>query len=362
MINHQTLTKYLSKMFFKQFFFTSAIILCVLFVTSAFDVLQKFKSTNITPNDFWKLISFKIPYLFNEVAALICFISTFMFLRTLTKQNALVIILSSGIPIWKVFLAPIIVTFLIGVLILGLINPIGTYGLQEYEKLAAKLNNTPNLNFIISPTGLFFFENFAGNNYIIQAKSINAYKQTLTDVTILLVDEYNNLTQRIDTPLIQLQPGVFKLISPVITKRNSSRKLKELHLPTNLSIDNLIQRFSQPEMIPLWSLSSSIENFARSGLVVTKYQIHYYKQLFKPLGMVAMSFIACWFISLNIRDNSSTRMAVLALVTGICTYFFLEISLRILAYSGLHPILATLLPILFIILISNFVILHFQEA
>ena len=115
-------------------------------------------------------------------------------------------------------------------------------------------------------------------------------------------------------------------------------------------------------MIPLWSLSSSIENFARSGLVVTKYQIHYYKQLFKPLGMVAMSFIACWFISLNIRDNSSTRMAVLALVTGICTYFFLEISLRILAYSGLHPILATLLPILFIILISNFVILHFQEA
>jgi lipopolysaccharide export LptBFGC system permease protein LptF len=55
-------------------------------------------------------------------------------------------------------------------------------------------------------------------------------------------------------------------------------------------------------------------------------------------------------------------MAVLGLVTGICTYFFLEISLRILAYSGLHPILATLLPVLFIILISNFVILHFQEA
>lgn len=349
-------------MFTKQFFFTSAVILCVLFVTSAFDILQKFKSTNITPSDFWKLISFKLPYLFNEVAALICFIATFMFLRAITKQNELVIILSSGIPIWKVFITPIFITFFIGVFILGVINPVGTYGLQEYEKLEAKLRNTPHLNFIISPTGIFFFENFAGNNYIIQAKSINAYKQTLTDATILLVDESNNLTKRIDTPLVQLQPGAFKLTSPIITTRNSSRKAKELNLPTNLSINNLIQRFSPPEMIPLWNLNSSIENFARSGLIVTKYQIHYYKQLFKPLSMVAMSFIACWFISLNIRDNSSTRMSVLGLTTGICTYFFLEISLRILAYSGLHPILATLLPIIFIILISNFVILHFQEA
>ena len=362
MINNQTLTKYLSKMFTKQFLFTSAIILCVLFITSAFDILQKFKSTNITPGDFWKLVSFKIPYLFNEVASLICFISTFMFLRTLTKQNELVVILSSGIPIWKVFINPILVTFILGALILGIINPVGTYGLQEYEKLEAKLHNTPHLNFIISPTGLFFFEKFAGNNYIIQAKSINADKKTLTDVTILLVDEHNNLIKRIDSPLVQLQLGIFKLNSPVITKRTSSRKLKELILPTNLSIDNLVQRFSPPEMIPIWNLNNSIKNFARSGLVVTKYQIHYYKQLFKPLSMVAMSFIACWFVSLNIRDNSSARMAVWALITGICTYFFLEICLLILAYNGLHPVLATLLPILFIILISNFVILHFQEA
>ena len=74
------------------------------------------------------------------------------------------------------------------------------------------------------------------------------------------------------------------------------------------------------------------------------------------------SLIACWFLSLNMRDNSSSRMAFWGLVLGICVYFFLEMSLRLLAYSGVTPIIATLLPILFIILISNFVILHFQEA
>ena len=78
--------------------------------------------------------------------------------------------------------------------------------------------------------------------------------------------------------------------------------------------------------------------------------------------MVALSLVACWFVSLNTRDKSNSTTLVLALLVGIGSYFFLEIALRILAYGGFSPFLATLLPIIVIILISNFVILHFQEA
>ena len=362
MINYPTIAKYLAKLFSKYFIITSFVIICVIFVASAFDILQKFKSIHISSGDFWRLIVFKIPYLFSETSSLIGFIATILFLRSMSKQNELIIILSSGIPIWKVFIIPIGTIFLIGVLILAIINPIGTYGLVNYEKLEAKITGTPHLNFVILRSGIFFFEKFVGNNRIIQAKSINPSQQTLSDVTILLVDSHNNLTKRIDAATAKLTPRAFKLTTVVITDRSSSEKLDQLELPTNLSIDNLMQRFIPPEMIPIFQLRDSIEKFAVSGLAVTKYQLYYYKQLFKPLTMVAMSFIACWFISLNMRDTSNAQMAVLGLALGMCTYFFLEITLRILSHSGLHPALATFLPILFIILISNFVILHFQEA
>lgn len=362
MINYQILVIYLAKLFTKQFFIASGAIICVLFIANAFDVLQKFKSTDISAGDFWQLISLKIPYLFNEVSVLVCFIATFMFLRNITRENELIIILSSGVPIWQIFIVPIIVTFFIGLIMLSIVNPFGTHGLQEYEKLEAKVNKTPHLNFVISQSGIFFFEKFAGNNRLIQAKSINADKQMLSDVTILIVDSHNNLTTRIDTVTAILEHGAFKLHSPTITYSKSSENLELLNLPTNLSIDNLMQRFSSPEIIPIWQLNSSIEQFASSGLTVIKYRLYYYKQLLKPIAMVAMSLTACWFISFNIRDNSRMHIAVLGLFAGMSTYFFLEIALRILAYSGLHPAFATLLPILFIILISNFVILHFQEA
>lgn len=362
MINYPTIAKYLAKVYIRQLVLTAGVVICVLFITNAFDTLQKFKSAELNPKDFWQLISFKIPYLFCEVGALSCFVATLLFLKDITRQNELIIILSNGVPIWKVFIIPITVTFLFGVIILSTINPIGTYGLKEYERVEAKITGAPYLNFVISQSGIFFFEKFAGNSRVIQAKSINARDKTLSDVTILMVDSQNNLTKRIDSPKAIIQPGSFILKNSIITHRDASKSKEEINLPTNLSIDNLMQTFTPPEMIPIWNLNQSIEKFAKSGLAITKYQIHYYKQLLRPIAMVAMSFIACWFISLNARDNSGARTMVMGLILGICTYFFLEMTLRILAHSGLSPVLATLLPILFIILLSNFVILHFQEA
>ena len=72
MINHKTLAKYLAKMFVKQFLVVSIIIICVLFVTNAFDILQKFRSANLTFSEFGMLVALKIPYLFCEVVHLNC--------------------------------------------------------------------------------------------------------------------------------------------------------------------------------------------------------------------------------------------------------------------------------------------------
>lgn len=362
MIHHKTLAKYLGKMFIQQFLIISAIIICVLIITNAFDVLQKFKSVNITLNDFGKLISFKIPYLFSEVVPLVAFISTFSFLRNMSKQQELVIILSSGVSLWRVFIPHLLVTFFLGAVVINLISLVGTYGLQAYSALDSKIHKTQSASLVISQSGLLIFENFTGENRIIQARSINTKTSVLKDITVLIIDEHNNLEKRIDSPRAILKSDKFELTSPLITTKEGSEKLEDMSLLTNISIDSLLQRFTPPEMISMWNLKSSIKEFDNSGLAVTKYQIYYYKQIFKPFFMLAMSLVACWFISLNTRDKSGTRVAILGLVSGVVTYFFLEMMVRILAYSGLNPMLSVLLPLLFIILISKFVILHFQEA
>lgn len=362
MIIYPTIIKYLARKFSWYLFLISLVIVVVLAVSGAFGILQKFKSIYITPEDFWLLVLLKIPYLFNEVSTIIGFVSSLLFLRYLSNHNELIVIISSGIPIWRVFAVPIVLSFIFGTIIVTIINPISTYSLKEYERIEEKLqNNTPQNSFLISDTGIFFYEKYQNTNRIIQARSINLAKKSILDMTILIVDSKNQLLQRIDTPYSELDNGQFDLYAPVVSTADESLTLPKLYLPTDLSINNLIQRFTPPEMISIWYLSDVIDKLTSSGLPTLSYQLHFFKQLFKPLAMSAMVFLACWFLSFDNR-NSNIKTMTFALVIGLCTYFLLEIVLHILAYGGLSPLFATLLPILFIILISNFVILHFQES
>jgi lipopolysaccharide export system permease protein len=337
-------------------------VILVLFLANSFDILQKYRSIDISPQIFWQLISFKIPFLFNEVSSLIGFLSALLFLQKLTSENEMVIIISSGLPIWKVFIIPITATFLFGLIILFTINPLGTYALREYKELENIITDRPKNNFIVSQSGIFFFEDYQKINRIIQARSFNSAKGELSDVLILNVDEQNNLISRIDSPKAILSDGNFMLTSAKTITNESVENNDVIYVPTRLTVSSLMQQFLPPELIPIWQLKNSIEKFANSGLPVVGYKIYYYKQLFKPLFMTCMVFLACWFTSLNVRNNYGPKVMMMGILVGVITYFLLEIIPRILAYGGFDPMYSILLPILFIIMISNFVILHFQEA
>ena len=130
MINHKTLSFYLVKLFLKQFFTISIVVIGIFCIANAFDVLQNFKSINVPLNTFWKLVSFKIPFLFYEVSTIVSFASSLIFLRHIVRYNELVIILNSGVSIWKVLIIP---QYLYSnrCNIFVYTSPIGTYGLQN---------------------------------------------------------------------------------------------------------------------------------------------------------------------------------------------------------------------------------------
>ncbi|NDE19829.1 MAG: LptF/LptG family permease, partial [Alphaproteobacteria bacterium] len=234
---------------------------------------------------------------------------------------------------------------------------------REYERIEAKLDNSPlHNNLIISKTDIFVSEKYQDMNRIIKVKSIDLTKKSISDITIITVDSKNELIQRIDASYAELDNNQFKVYNPLVTTLNKSFRLNELSLQTNLSIDSLLQRFTAQEMVSIWDLPELINKLVSSGLPILNYQIYFFKQLFKPLATLAMALLACWFLKFDNRSNSGVKDKAFIVIVGIVTYFTLEISLRILAYSGLTPMFAVLLPVSLIILIGNFVILHFHES
>lgn len=362
MFSTPTINKYLSKLFFSYLLATASIVLVLLFISNTFDVLHKFKGSDISPITFWQLISYKVPHVFNEVSVLIGFISTVIFLERLSIGKELVILSASSMQNWRIYTIPITITFVFGYVVLLLVSPLGTYSLAEYEKIESLVTNRPESKVVVSQSGIFFYEQFDNSHRIISANSINIAQKELSDLTILIVDSDNNFLQRLDANKVTLDNNNFYLYDPTIVSRDKMSRQDSIILPTKLSVDNLIQRFTAPELIYIWNLRDSIDKFSKSGISTSEYELYYYKQLLKPLIMATMALLACWFVSVNSRDNKHVKTVIYGLITGILAFFFIEISSRFLAISGFNAFFACLLPALVIILLGNFVILHFQEA
>lgn len=362
MFCYRTLFIYIFKLYCRSFGIILCVFIGVLLLSNAFDILQKFKSTYISSQLFWKLVLYKIPYLINEISVLISFVAMVVFLRMITKYNELIVILCNGMPLWRVLAVPIIATFLLGIFITTIINPLGVYGIKKYEQVAAKLIKKRYNNLTISQFGIFFFEEYGHENRIIQTQSINPTTYEMHNVIILFVDHKNRFIKRIDAPYMKLSNNSLQLTKPKVITDNNIENYESLIIPTALSINNIMNSFIAPEMISFWELPSVINTLLKIGLPASNYQIYYYKQLFKPLMMVATAILSCCFLSLRLRDNSHKKMLVNGVVLGFASYTAIEIILRMLAYSGIKPILAVLLPICLIIFIGNFIILHLYEA
>ncbi len=362
MIQLSTINGYQLKVFVVQLLKVSSVLLVLLVISSAFDTTQKYKSTYISPTDFWLLIIYRIPYLFCELAAAACFLSTILFFQTLRKSRELIIILSSGIPLWNIVMIPAVTSLAYGLLILFIIGPIGTVGLNKYHRLEATISGTPSTNFAIFKTGIYFHERFMETNRVIYAKSIDEETNKIRDLSIMITDKQNNLIEHIESPEAILENYTFNILNAMSVKTGIIQKIDQIKIPTNISIKNMMIQFNRPETVQFWNLGSMINKFIESGFTVTKYQLYYYKLILRPLSMLALAMVACCFICINPRDKKNRTNLILGISSGVFSYFILELLYRVLAYSNIMPLLSVLLPILVIIMISNFVILHLHEA
>ncbi len=311
---------------------------------------------------FWKLVLYKIPYLLNEVATLISFIAMLFFLKRLTKHNELISLLSSGIHIWRIIAVPVFAAIILGVFLIIICNPLGTFGLRQYEALEKKITNNQTNKLIISKTGLLYLENYQNNKKIIQIGSIDLENNRLNNVTILFLDNNNFFRKRIDGQYAILTDNNLKLNSVKIFNQQDFKQYSDYDVPTNLSMNNLMNSFISPEMISIWDLSDIIKQLIKSGLPVINYQIYYYKQLLKPIIMATTVVLASCFFSLRQRDNSQEKILMIGLFSGFIIYCLLEILFKILSNNALPPFLSILLPNIAILFFSNFVIMHSTES
>ncbi len=358
----KTLLFYFTKVYISRFSFVLAIITAGLLLANIFDALNRFRAVTFTFSLFIKLITFKLPYLIVEILPLASFIATLAFFEYLSRSNELISAFNAGLSIWKM-LAPVILSIIvIGLITSCIIQPIAAILIASHEKLENKILRKNNNAALLIDSGVMVAEKYGAEKRFISVQGVDVERKALSNVTILFVDENNDFIDRIDAKEAIIEDNTIKLFKVQIFGKELIPILHDSFIvSTALNINRFTANLIAPEYISFWDLPKKIQKMDEVGMPTVKHRLYYYKQLFRALMMVSFALFAACFTSKRQTRKQNTRKIFFSVAVGFTIYLFSEIAVAILAYNGIAPMIATLLPILLIMLVSVFMILHLHE-
>ncbi|MBP7190203.1 MAG: LptF/LptG family permease [Rickettsiaceae bacterium] len=337
-----------------------------LLLAGAFDVLTRFRSTNLTTTLFLKLIMMKLPYVLVATLPLITFITTLVFLYYLSKSNEIVSIFNIGSSLWHVLSPTLISVFVVGAVGVTMVQPISSVLLNNYEKMEIKLLKKKIDPVIRMENGVIVAEDYDDHKRFITAQIVDVPNKTLSNLSIFFIDNFNDEVKgdsnsRIDASSGVIENGVIILKNAKIFRTVVPEIVEEMKLKTNLTINRFVENVAPPESSSFWELPGKIRNLSAAGMYPTKYKLYYFKLFFEPLMMIALSMFAVIFMNRSQERIYGMKKIFIGLGMGFVLYLLSEISIPILTYHGMGPMAATLCPIALIAMLSVFLILHLHE-
>jgi lipopolysaccharide export system permease protein len=210
-------------------------------------------------------------------------------------------------------------------------------------------------------SGVWVRQRSVDGQSIINALNSREQGALLGNVTAFTFDANGRFIERIEARSATLQPGAWLLedarvyaVATPVSERATFR------LPTNLTPEQVRERFSTPETVPFWQLPLYIQMAEHAGLAAAGYRLQYQKLLSRPFMLAAMVLLAAAFSLRFFRFGGVQKMVLGGIISGFLLYVMAKVTDDLSKAELLHPVAAAWLPVL-IGSLTGFVALLYQE-
>lgn len=358
----KTLFLYFVRLYTERFGAVLAIVSAALLISNIFDTLNRYRSTKFTLGIFLNIISFKIPYLLVEVLPIISFIATIVFIEYLIRSHELISVFNIGTSIWRVISSVMASLLIIGFVSTVLFQPLGAVLLNNYDRLESKILKKRTDSMMISDSGVMIAEDYQSDKRFILAKGVDVKENRLRNITIFITDADNHFIKRIEGEYAILVDSEITIYNVKVFSGVVPEKIDKITMPTNLTTNIFLESLIKPEAISFWEFLPKISRLKDAGVPFIKYQMHYYKILFKSLMMCAFSLLAFALASISNDRVRSLKRSFMSIIISFAVYLVNEVCVSIFIHNGIDPMVSILFPIFLMIFLSIFTILHLHES
>ncbi len=341
-------------------------LLSLIYVFEVVELLRRISSKEtIEISDVLLMGLFKLPEVGMRIfpfavlfAGLICF-------WRLARSHELIVLRASGVSAWEFALPAMFTACIIAFIKVAALNPAGAFVFSIYENWNNHVLRGQTNTIAFTDSGLWLRQrNSDKTEAVIHARTVDNSNWAMQDVMVLLFNSDGKFLQRLDAPAARLVPGQEWDLRDVTLSRTSAapQNAPAARFPTDLTPNKIEEQYTKPDAVSFWSLPHLIHTIKRTGLTVTRLELHYFSLLSEPLLFMGLALLAVAFALRHQRAGGTISLIIAGLSIGF-TLFFLRDFMRALASADIVPIaLAAWTPALLAVMIGASILLYAEDG
>jgi len=345
---NKILYNYLLKNFLKTFITLIFIFYGFGVILNLFEEIEFFKHLDVSIFKPLILTGILIPSVMLKILPFIVFISSMWFMLKIRNNKDLLTLKVFGCSNFKIFFILAATSFLLGWLILFMVNPITSSLSKYYEKTKSEYSRYIDHLITFNKNGLWIKENIEGGSRISSASKPE--NENLLDVTIIHLDHNYNLLQKIiakkaniknnewilnDVSILSVSDGIFNKKEVDILKINSIYNYEK--------INSLFKNFDTMSFIDLIFNYDELINKGYNKDFLD-YSLHNLLSL--PFFLLLMTALASILTMNTLKKSNNFKFMVVGLLLTVLIYYLKDLSIALGQTDRIPLILSIWSPII----------------
>jgi lipopolysaccharide export system permease protein len=360
---------YFARRFAMGFVMITTVLFALIMLTGAADQARRFSGQDLGWQKIMGLALLNTPQTINQILPLIVILATIALFLALARSSEMVVTRAAGRSALRALIAPVGVAFLIGLLAVGMFNPIVAATGNRYLQLLESYRAGGGSALSISDEGLWLRQGSALGQTVIRAWRSNDDASVLYDVTFLSYAPDGGPNRRIEAASAALSDGGWSLrdakswpLQVGINAEGNAQYYDVLTIPSTLTLDHIRESIGKPAAVSIYELPQFIQQLEQSGFSPRRHKVWLQTEFARPFFLMAMVLVASAFTMRHTRFGG-TGMAVLSSVLLGFGLHFIRSFAQILGENGQIPILmAAWAPPAAAILLALGLLLHAEDG
>lgn len=360
---------YFARRFAVTFFTITAILFALVMLVDAVEQARRFGSYDLGWQRILGLTLLNAPQTINLILPLIMILATVALFISLARSSEMVVTRAAGRSALRALIAPVVVALIIGVMAVGMLNPIVAATNNRYLQLSESYRADGASALSISDEGLWLRQGNVDGQTVIRAWRSNADASVLYDVTFITYEHDRGPVRRIEAGSAALVDREWRLrdakswpLEAGVNAEGNATTHDLLTIPSSLTVERIRESIGAPGAVSIYELPAFIRQLEQAGFSPRKHRVWLQAEFARPFFLMAMVLVASAFTMRHTRFGG-TGVAVLASVLLGFTLYFIRSFAQILGENGQIPVLlAAWAPPAVAILLALGLLLHAEDG